>query len=181
MKRRIAISAGHSNVKGKDRGAAANGYIEGDFTVDLRNLIKDILNQRGITVNTDPDDSVTFQTVALFKKYFNTGNDICIDIHFNAGGGTGTEVIIPDKHTPFERELGERLARVIASTIGITNRGVKLEKHTARKKLLWMSIPAETILIEVCFIDNAKDMSLYLRNKLSVAVFIADILELYIK
>ena len=28
--RKIFIGAGHSNVKGKDRGAEGNGYIEGE-------------------------------------------------------------------------------------------------------------------------------------------------------
>ena len=37
--RKIFISAGHSNKQGTDRGASGNGFIEGELTVELRDLI----------------------------------------------------------------------------------------------------------------------------------------------
>lgn len=180
MKRRIAISAGHSNVKGQDRGAVSNGYIEGELTVELRDLIKEALNNTNVPCSIDPNSNVTFQTVALFRQYFNTGNDICIDIHFNAGGGTGTEVLIPDNFSLVEQELATALAHVISSRLQIFNRGVKQEKYSARKKLFWMTIPAETILIEVAFLDNAKDMSSYNNQKVLLADEIASVLMSYL-
>ncbi len=39
MARRLAASAGHSNVPGQDQGAADNGTIEGVETVRIRNRV----------------------------------------------------------------------------------------------------------------------------------------------
>lgn len=178
--RRIAISAGHSNVKGEDRGAISNGYVEGELAVDLRNLIKIMCKQQhDVNVSIDPDNSVTFKTVALFKEYFNKGTDICVDIHFNAsstGLASGTLVLVPNNASQFEIDLATEICKWISTTLNISNRGVQPERYSARKKLLWMTIPAETILIEVCFIDNAKDMSSYSKNKIPLANGLANIL-----
>jgi len=178
MNRRIAISAGHSNVKGEDRGAIANGYVEGELAVELRDLIVAIFKQRNIPVSVDPNSNVTFQTVALFRKWFNTGNDILVDIHFNAGASSanGTLVIVPNTASDFEKDLAKALSYTIALTLGIPNKGVHDEHYTARGKLLWMSLPAESVLIEVCFLTNLNDMAAYSQLKSRVAVSIANVL-----
>jgi len=160
--RRIAISAGHTNVPGKDRGAVGNKQVEGNLTVEFRDLIKEQLNNWGITVSVDPNSSATGDMVRLFSKYFN-GKDIVVDIHFNAAiseEANGTEVLIPASPTDFERDLAYELVREISS-FGFANRGVKSELQSARKKLFFFTVPAETVLIEVCFISNARDMELY--------------------
>jgi hypothetical protein len=34
--KKLILSAGHSNMTGRDRGASGCGFIEGDLTVELR-------------------------------------------------------------------------------------------------------------------------------------------------
>lgn len=163
MTRRIAISAGHSNVPGQDRGAIGNGLIEGVEAVKIRDRVKYYLERVGSKASVDPDSSVTWRTVALFKKYF-SDRDIVVDIHLNAAGSekaTGCEVIVPVKYSAFERALADELCTAISVNLKIRNRGVKTEAQTPRKKLLWMTIPSENILIECFFITNPDDVASY--------------------
>lgn len=178
MKRRIAISAGHSNVPGQDMGARGTMLTEGTEAAILRNLIVEEFKRRGEAVSVDPDKNVTFQTVALFKQYFKD-NDILLDIHFNASTNpkaTGCEVLVPAKASAYELSLGAMLSLLVSNVLGITNRGVKTELQSARKKLLWMTIPSETLLLEVCFITNDDDVRKYLANKVALVKEITTLL-----
>lgn len=180
MKRRIAISAGHSNTKGRDEGAVGNGYIEGELTVELRQLVYNYILSKGIKCSIDKNDSVTFETVALFKQYFGA-EDILIDIHFNSASplATGTETLVPAEYDEFEYSLAYDLSRSISNVLNIKNRGVKTELESARKKLLWMTLKSKTVLIETCFISNKKEIENYIKNKENVARAIGDILIAY--
>jgi len=178
MKRRIAASAGHSNVPGQDMGAQGNGIIEGNETVVLRNLIVQEFRNRKEPISVDPDSNVTFKTVALFKQYFGK-EDILLDIHFNASSNpkaTGCEVLVPAYMDIQERDLATNLVAAVSGVLNISNRGVKTELQSARKKLLWMSIPAITVLLEVCFISNPSDVSKYNAHKEELAKVITNIL-----
>lgn len=181
MKRRIAISAGHSNIPGQDMGARGELLTEGTEAVILRNLITDRFKERDEVVSVDPDNFVTGKTVALFKQYFGA-NDILVDIHFNAAtnpSATGCEVLVPAVASEFELSLAKDLSNTISKILGIANRGVKTELQSARKKLLWMTIPGENILIEICFISNNDDVKHYITNKEKLAKAIADLLIAY--
>lgn len=181
--RRIAISAGHSNVPGQDMGAAGNNLIEGVEAVKIRNKVEQRLEQLGVKVSVDPDNSVTGATVRLFKQFFK-GSDVVVDIHLNSVPSTsvtGTEVIIPDNYSDFEKALATDLSKIISSTLGIHNRGVKTEAQTARKKLLWMTIPAENILIECFFISNPSDVNSYHLYGDFMCNAIADVLYKYLQ
>jgi len=178
MKRRIAISAGHSNLQGKDRGAVSQWMVEGVETVKLRDLVVERFKKLNQKVNTDPNSNVTYQTVALFKKYFDA-NDIVLDIHFNAStnpNASGTEVIVPNDATNIELAIATELSSNISTLLIIPNRGVISEKNTPRKKLLWMTIPSINILLEVCFLSNERDCMVYELQKERVADTIVDVL-----
>lgn len=93
--RKIFISAGHSNVSGRDRGAlGVNGTIEGELTVALRKKVVSELNRLGANPITDIDRNVTRETVTFMIRNL-VSRDIAIDIHFNAATktATGTEVL----------------------------------------------------------------------------------------
>ena len=176
--RKIFISAGHSNVADGDRGAFANGYFEGDLTIEFRNLLVKELQILGVECSIDPDVNTLKQTLDFIKGKF-LPSDILLDIHFNAGGGTGVEIIVPNVSTSFEKQLAQRIADVINTVTGLKKRGggVKPESETARKTLGWMRPNSENILIEMCFIDNKTDMAVYNLNKYRIAKEIAKILS----
>lgn len=182
MARKVYLSAGHSNVKGKDQGAEGNGYIEGVLAVEFVELLKAALISKGATPVVDKYSNVLADTMSAFKNLVGT-KDLAIDIHWNAATpqATGTEIIIPgragvNEASSYEKSLGTSMSSLIADTLSIKNRGVKTEKDTARKTLGWMRIPCENILIEMCFISNKDDMKRYQDNKVALADKMADLI-----
>lgn len=174
--RNIILSAGHG---GADGGASANGFIERDLAIEFRNLLKaELLQTYKIKAVTDPDSYPLAQTLAWLKGKFGI-KDILFDIHWNAGGGTGIEIIVPDQSSVFERNLAQSVVNAISDITGFKKRsgGVKPESATARKRLGWMRPNAENILIEMCFIDNKLDMAIYSSNKMSIVKAVAKILS----
>jgi N-acetylmuramoyl-L-alanine amidase len=175
--RKVFISAGHSNKAGRDRGASGNGFIEGDLTVEYRNLLTSALKRKGITPITDADDSVLSQTLNFFRNK-TTRDCIVIDIHWNAAGSqaTGTETLIPSENTEFERLLAKAMSDDISRILGIPLRGnhrglrgVKTEAESHHGRLGWMRLTGENILLEICFISNKNDMDKYQANKEKLA------------
>lgn len=160
--RQLYLSAGHSNMQGRDQGAEGNNYIEGQLAAEFRDLLSDKLIEKGIQPILDPDSNITKETVALFKTKVKP-NDIAIDIHFNAATpqATGCESIMPKSFSPFERDLASSLSLIMSNVLDLKNRGVFTEDKTPRKKLAWMTLNCETVLIEICFISNVNDMNNY--------------------
>lgn len=179
MARKIILSAGHG---GTDPGAVSGSYIERDLAIELRNLIVKELNSLGIKPLVDDNRNALKQTLAWLRGKF-ASKDILVDIHWNAAGSreaNGSEIIIPDVSSKFEKDLAAALLKVFTD-IGFRNRGVKPEALTARKTLAWMRPNAENILLEVCFISNLTDMKLYEANKLQIAKRVANILKHFSK
>lgn len=185
MARRVFLSAGHTNVAGKDQGAAGikdkNGkpYSEGVLAVEFTELLAAELKSLGIAPITDKYSNALAETMASFKRIVGA-KDLAIEIHWNAGvpAATGAEVIIPGRAgikeaTLFELNVASQMSAIIAATLGIKNRGAKTEKDTARKTLGWMRIPCENILIEMCFITNTADMTAYQNHKKALAIKLA--------
>lgn len=177
--RTVFISAGHSNTPGRDRGAYGNGYHEGDLTVEFRDLLMAELDRLGVPALRDGNDSVTAETVNFIRKKLLQPNSILVDIHFNAAPAvaSGTEVIVPERFSVFERDLADELAAFMATTLQIRNRGRKTEAQTARKKLAWMRSAGENILPEICFISNPGDIRSYQQNKTALAAGMAKIIH----
>ncbi len=179
--RKIAISAGHTNQPGMDQGCDNGHDFEGQYAVELRDLVKKYLEANGVKVSVDPNNSPTGSTVKLFRQYF-FGSDICVDIHFNSNpkkSASGSETVIPALYSQFEHDLATELTAAVSSTLGIRNRGVITELQTFRKKLLWMTLKCETVLLEVCFLSNDSDMMSYKQRRNEVAKAIATILFKY--
>lgn len=175
--RNIYISAGHSNVLSRDRGATGNGFIEGELAVEQRDLIKKELVKLGITPIVDGNNTILSQSINFFKNL--TSNDsIVLDLHYNAATpqATGVEVLIPSENTQFEKELAKEIADKISDMLGIKNRGVKTEAQPHHGRLGWMRLTGENILVETCFISNKNDMQSYQENKGVLAKEIALIL-----
>lgn len=88
--------------------------------------------------------------------------DFYVSIHFNAGGGRGTEVFAISKAS---REIAKRVVDEIA-TLGYVNRGVKDGS--------WLYVLKNTkmpaILIEGGFVDSKEDMEKYDVEKMANAI-----------
>lgn len=177
--RKIIISAGHG---GTDPGAVSGNYVERELTIELRNLVVAELRALGINPLVDSNTNALKETLAWLRGKFGA-RDILFDIHWNAAGSPdakGTEVIVPDRFSQFEKDLAKALLKVFTD-LGFKDRGVKPEALTARKKLGWMRPTAENVLLEVCFITNTMDMKLYEANKHNISKRIASVLNHYSK
>ena len=99
--------------------------------------------------------------VAIANK---SNYDLVVQIHFNAGGGTGTETL-------YKTEGGKKYAEQVTNQLGkmYKQRGVK-----KRTDLYWLNkTKAPAILIECCFVDSKVDTDKYVANKAYTAKLIA--------
>lgn len=179
----IYLSAGHHL---NDAGAVSNGFKESLLCIELRDLIKVELDKAGYTYISDRD----YETLTTYLNRIQPGSgSVMCEIHFNAassGAATGVEVIYPEKeyHNTNQllasTQLAKELSEEIAEVLNLVNRGAKKESQTARKSLAVLKTKAGiSILPEICFISNPRDMESYQRNKGKVAKIIASYLIHY--
>jgi len=185
--RKVFISAGHSNVKGKDRGAAGNGYIEGELTIEYRDMLVAELNKIGVKPVIDGNGNVLKDSINFFRN-LSTSTCLVIDIHWNAAGAmaTGTETFVPSASTDIERHLAKALSDDIHNMLGIQLRGnnrglrgVKTEAESHHGRLGWMRLTGENVLLEICFISSESDMKKYQDNKHRLAFAHAQTIKKY--
>ena len=145
----IAIAGGHSAYA---RGAS--GYLD-EYDCDrafVARLVEAFDNQGwGVTDCSNDADGVNEELREECRIANASGADLFIAVHFNAGGGTGTEVW----HYPYSiaETCAREVSRELASALGLPNRGAK---STAGLYVLnHTEMPA--ILIEVCFVDSEAD------------------------
>jgi N-acetylmuramoyl-L-alanine amidase len=157
----ITSHAGHT-VGG---GARGSGYEESVVARQFNDLLMKALTSVGqhVVDTTDNVGKSQSQNVANLVRNCNAypkNGRLDISLHLNAGGGTGVEVLYYD-----QRELAANVSAVIAETCGFKNRGAKQRKDLAVLK----GTNAPAILIELCFIDNASDMDIFMSNMQEVA------------
>ena len=145
---RIGINCGHT-VSGQS-GCGAVGKI--DESVETRNVGKALIRlfkSGGHTVVNCTNDCAasTSENLAKIVSLANAQPlDLFVSIHFNAGGGRGTEV-----YTYGGQRFGEAVSvcNKIAA-LGFNNRGVK----DGSGLYVIRRTNAKAMLIEVCFVDT---------------------------
>ena len=87
-----------------------------------------------------------------------SGADLFLAVHFNAGGGTGTECYYhaSDKDA---RLLAARMSANVASALGLRNRGAKTADFYVLR-----NTKMRALLLEVCFVDSAQDAAAWCRT-----------------
>lgn len=166
---RIMIDCGHC-LDGADTGAMANGYKEQILTREVGNEVKRILIANGhqcelTGVDTGyPTVNASLQARVARERAYKP--DVFASIHFNAGGGTGTETYVLSKGGKAET-YAKRVNDNIVNAMGYPNRGVKVGNFYVLRET---NSPA--ILIECAFIDSKADMAKY--NPTIIAKAIAE-------
>ena len=146
---KIAIAGGHS---AKAYGAV--GYLD-EYKCDrayVAQLIK-ALRRAGHTVIDCSNEKPT-QNAELAEecRIANTsGADLFIAVHFNSGGGTGTECFYSEGNKA-GKKYAEKLSANVAAALGLKNRGAK----TANFYVL-RHTNMTAVLLEVCFVDSKVD------------------------
>lgn len=129
---------------------------EDNLTKEVGTLVIQKLRNmgHGVTDCLPPHASTVVESLYLRVNAANRDNvDVYISIHFNCGGGTGTEVYAV---SPKGREIAQRVLDEVVA-LGYVNRGVK--DGSQLYVLKNTSMPA--ILVECSFVDSPHDMAAY--------------------
>lgn len=164
----VYIDAGHGRLNSGvyDGGATGCGYTEHDLTLDLANRVASQLRSRGVQVyvNTNNGEYKLHNAEAL-----NMGAAFLVSIHFNAGGGSGTESYIHTYHAAYgAAQLQDAIHPRLVSAMGLRDRGQMREQWAVTGG----RVPGT--LLEICFIDNWTDMNRYNSRRDQVAAAIAE-------
>ena len=164
----ICIVAGHTTT---GKGTGAVGYInESTENRILAKKVTEYIKKAGHNCDyyevNKSDTYLKDQVDFANKKVY----DLVVQIHFNAGGGTGTETL-------YRSASGKKYANQVnrkLSTI-YKNRGIKHDINDTGRKLYWLTnTKSPAILIETCFVDSKADTDKYTNNKDATAKLIAE-------
>ena len=163
---RIYIDAGHG---GADHGASGSGYEEYKLTAELANKVSSVLRDRfGFSVYTNTSGN-SYKVRHPEAKAMDCG--IFVSIHFNSSGGmgaSGTESYVHSRNSAAgSKALQHSIHTRLFAALGLTDRRERAEKCAV------VSGPLPSVLLEICFIDNANDMRVYQSKKDAVASAIA--------
>ena len=175
---KILLISGHG---AGDPGACATidgkYYREADLTVEVVDKLAPILREQyGAEVVIYDKSRDAYQDYKAGRLTLPAA-DYLLEIHFNAcvrdlagnGRTTGTEIYWPSRGKASGKE-NAILKHVCA--LGMKNRGAQSMALAVINTAAGKGMPAN--LLEVCFIDDADDMRLYLKNKDAFAHAIAD-------
>lgn len=162
----INVHAGH-NPDGKVACGAAGFIKESTEARNVKKLVISKLKKLGNTVYDCTCSNGTSQgdvLAKIVKKCNEHKADLDVSIHFNAGGGTGTEVLVFNKKDSSVK-YAEQICKAIAK-LGYKNRGVK--ERTDLYVLKNTKAPA--LLIECCFVDSKEDTERYEAETMAQAI-----------
>ena len=152
----FVIAAGHTASGNIGCGVIAD-LDESNCTREISQLVAKELKSRGHEVNLlkiDKSNSYRFedcyvraeQANELAKKKY---VDLYVEIHINAGGGTGSEVLTISK-CEIAKSAAERICKSLSQKLEIPSRGIKSANLIVLKKT---NMPA--ILVECLFADSS--------------------------
>ena len=152
---KILLISGHGagNV-----GACGNGYREADLTREVVNVLAPKLRQYA-TVDIYPQNRNAYDDVNKGNLAVSFANyNYVFEVHFNAGGGKGTEIYVTREEagTKVEQKVMDKLSNYF------NVRGVKRKNFNVIAKAKRSG--ASSALLETCFIDSSSDVNTYKNN-----------------
>ena len=156
MKISVCIGHGKSQSGQYDSGAVASGYQEFKLARAIGKCLKQELSKYNCTVdliNYDGDKNLSERI-----KYVNSkGYDLNMELHLNAGGGTGPEVYY--KHNSKQgKALAAAISKAIATNLGLKDRGARTKLISGQDYFGCVrEIKCMSFLVETVFIDTKGD------------------------
>ena len=146
--KKVFLSAGHG---GSNPGAVANGLKEKDINLQTLLACKEVLEKHNIEVIcsrvTDENDPVQEEV----KEANNSGCELAVSFHANAGGGDGFEAFCNLKN---ENAVNvAKLAEKHIKALGQNSRGIK----GGMRLYFIKNTKMDSVLFESFFLDNAND------------------------
>ena len=157
----FVVAAGHTASGNIGCGVVAE-LNESNCTREISHLVAKELEARGHKTNLliiDKSNSYNCEDCFVRAQMANSMAqkeevDLYVEIHINAGGGTGCEVLVTG-HSTESNQYAVKICSSLSGSLGIPNRGVKSQNLIVLNKT---SMPA--ILIECLFADSS-DSSKY--------------------
>lgn len=156
---RLCISAGHGKDSRRDGKTDPGALIVGDPATEA-----DVV--RKLALNLSADFGILFPTRGGYVmlrdggRYYraddeaaNHACDLFLELHVNAGGGTGSEALYESTGS---RALAAALSAVTASALGIRDRGAK--RNTSIAVLNPHPPGMVSVLLELFFADSRADV-----------------------
>ena len=147
--------------------AGARQFVEHDLNTKVANALADALRRCNVQVvledgggNHDPN------FIGSTKAANDSGADYAVEVHHNAAGGSGSEVVINDGTSAANRRLARAMAAKMAGALGIRNRGVieRDREHFNRRTHMPSCIP------ECAFVDSTTDQAVIDRSTYATTV-----------
>jgi N-acetylmuramoyl-L-alanine amidase len=137
-----------------DPGAVGPDFIEHEKAHKVVNRVARALQRSGVSFVAEHDAGASHDPnfVESAIRANALGVKLAVEVHFNAGGGTGPEALFLSDRG---REFATRCSELVAKSLDLPDRGPK--KRTDLGFLNATAMPA--CLVEVCFVDSAVDRS----------------------
>ena len=153
---KICVAAGHGKSKngGFDPGACSGCFREFDIAKETAKYLSQYLRSAGFDTELINYNGDLYLTERVEK--INSGDfDFALEIHLNAGGGTGSEVYYP-KGSAQGRRAAALISSGIAEAFSIPDRGAKTKD--GRNGRDYFAVVRDTkpltLLVETLFIDS---------------------------
>lgn len=152
---KILLISGHG---AGDSGACGNGCREADLTREVVNTLAPKLRQYA-TVDIYPQNRNAYDDVNRANLAVSFANyNYVFEVHFNAGGGKGTEIYVTREEAGIKVE--QKVMDKLSSYFNV--RGVKRKNFNVIAKA--KKSGASSALLETCFIDSSSDVNTYKNN-----------------
>ena len=168
----IIVTAGHG---GPDPGACANGFVEAQFAVKVRNAVIFYLRSWGVECEGDGMNESNLpltDAVELAKK-----GEVAVEIHLNASSNPsagGVEALSSESNKKLSQQLCQAVAEVTGSKVR-GDGGWKSESSGQHRRLGY--VRAGGIVLELEFITNQQLMKTLNDNFWVVSKAIAAVLK----
>ena len=155
---KVFVAPGHGRKPGGtfDPGAVGQAggrkFVEHDFNTKVANALAAALRRCNVdVVLEDGGGDHDPNCIGSTKAANDSGADDAVEVHHNAAGGSGSEVVINDSTSAANRKLAGKMA----DALGIRNRGVlaRDREHFNRETRMPSCIP------ECAFVDSATDQA----------------------
>ena len=174
----LYLDAGHGQGNRSpgvyDSGALGSGYQEHTLTAELAEMVAARLRNAGVMLYLNESGLVSQR----MSQAESLGCTALLSIHFNSGGGHGSESYIATtgQHgSPDSPAFQNIMHPYLIQGTGLTDRG----KKTAGYMVCKGNIPS--VLLEIGFIDSKSDMAKYQARKSTVADRLAEGVIAYAK
>ena len=152
----VCIGHGKSQSGGYDSGAVSAGYQEFKLGRAIGKCIGEELSKYNChvdVINYDADKNLSERIKYVNSKKY----DLNMEIHLNAGGGTGPEVYYKNRNKQ-GKALAAAISKSIATTFGLKDRGAKTKVVNGKDYFGCVrEIKCQSFLVETVFIDTKSD------------------------